>query len=117
MDVSTIISIDTERGLLAAARAGDERAFRTLVEPYRRPLQAHCHRMLGSPHDAEDLTQETLLRAWRSLDRFERRSSLRTWLYRIATNACLDELERRPRQAEPVLPYPDDEHDQREAEL
>src|SRR4051812_34990681 len=117
MDVSTIISIDTERGLLAAARAGDERAFRLLVEPYRRALQAHCYRMLGSPHDAEDLTQETLLRAWRSLERFERRAALRTWLYRIATNACLDELERRPRQAEPVLPFPDDdERAQLEAE-
>src|SRR4051812_26498145 len=63
--------------------------------------------MLGSPHDAEDLTQETLLRAWRSLDRFERRASVHTWLYRIATNACLDELERRPRRPA-VQPYPDD---------
>jgi RNA polymerase sigma-70 factor (ECF subfamily) len=94
-------------GLIAAAQAGDERAFRRLVEPFRKPLEIHCYRMLGSPHDAEDLVQETLLRAWRSLDRFERRASLKTWLYRIATNACIDELERRPRQRELVEPYPD----------
>src|SRR4051812_43969676 len=93
--------------LLESARAGDERAFRGLVEPYRRELEVHCYRMLGSPHDAEDVVQETLLRAWRGLERFERRASLRTWLYRIATNACLDELERRPRRPEPVQPYPD----------
>jgi RNA polymerase sigma-70 factor (ECF subfamily) len=98
-----------ERGLLAAAQAGDERAFRALVEPYRRALDVHCYRMLGSVHDAEDVVQETLLRAWSSLERFERRASVRTWLYRIATNACIDELERRPRRPEPsVDPYPDD---------
>jgi RNA polymerase sigma-70 factor (ECF subfamily) len=98
-----------ERGLLAAAQAGDERAFRALVEPYRRALHVHCYRMLGSIHDAEDVVQETLLRAWGALDRFERRASVQTWLYRIATNACLDELERRPRRPEPTVdPYPDD---------
>jgi RNA polymerase sigma-70 factor (ECF subfamily) len=97
-----------QSGLIAAARAGDEKAFRRLVEPYRRALEVHCYRMLGSAHDAEDLVQETLLRAWRALDRFERRSSVDTWLYRIATNACLDELERRPRRPEPVQPFPDD---------
>src|SRR5215218_9076656 len=95
-------------GLIAAARAGDERAFRRLVEPYRTALEVHCYRMLGSPHDAEDLVQETLLRAWRGLDRFQRRSSVHTWLYRIATIACLDELDRRPRRPEPVLPFPDE---------
>ena len=96
-----------ERGLVAAAQAGDERAFRELVEPYRQGLEVHCYRMLGSLDDAEDLAQETLLRAWRRLERFERRSSVHTWLYRIATNACLDEIERRPRQHHPVQPYPD----------
>jgi RNA polymerase sigma-70 factor (ECF subfamily) len=104
-----MLTADTtdERALVAAARSGDERAFRALVEPYRRALEVHCYRMLGSLHDAEDVTQETLLRAWRSLDRFERRASVHTWLYRIATNACLDELERRPRRPA-VQPYPDD---------
>jgi RNA polymerase sigma-70 factor (ECF subfamily) len=97
-----------ERGLLAAAQAGDERAFRALVEPYRRALDIHAYRMLGSIHDAEDVVQETLLRAWGSLERFERRASIQTWLYRIATNACIDELERRPRRPEPAIdPYPD----------
>ncbi|HEX5194196.1 MAG TPA: RNA polymerase subunit sigma-70 [Solirubrobacteraceae bacterium] len=97
----------TDRSLLAAAQAGDERAFRQLVEPYRHALDVHCYRMLGSAPDAEDLVQETLLRAWRALDRFEPRAQLQTWLYRIATNACLDELERRPRRAEPLDPFPD----------
>jgi RNA polymerase sigma-70 factor, ECF subfamily len=98
-----------ERALIAAAQAGDERAFRALVEPYRRALDVHCYRMLGSIHDAEDVVQETLLRAWSALGAFQRRSSVQTWLYRIATNACLDELERRPRRPEPMVdPYPDD---------
>src|ERR1700742_3038759 len=87
-----------ERGLLPAARAGAGRPFRALVEPYRRALDVHAYRMLGSIHDAEDVLQETLLRAWSSLARFERRSSVQTWLYRILTNACLDELERRPKR-------------------
>src|SRR6476469_9456065 len=104
----TAISVD-ERALVAAAQTGDECAFRALVEPYRRVLDVHCYRMLGSLHDAEDVVQETLLRAWRSLERLERRASVQTWLYRIATNACLDEIERRPRRGElPVDPYPDE---------
>jgi RNA polymerase sigma-70 factor (ECF subfamily) len=92
--------------LLAQAQAGDERAFRAVVGPYRRALEVHCYRMLGSIHDAEDVAQDTLLRAWRAFSRFERRSSVETWLYRIATNACLDELEKRPRRE--VEPYPDE---------
>jgi RNA polymerase sigma-70 factor (ECF subfamily) len=88
--------IETFDEKLSAARAGDEQAFRGLAEPHRREIQAHCYRMLGSLHDAEDLTQETMLRAWRRLDSFEGRSSLRAWLYKIATNACLDSIDKRP---------------------
>src|SRR5262249_3986421 len=110
---------------LGRARAGDESAFAELVEPYRRELHVHCYRILGSLQDAEDELQETLLAAWRGLDGFEGRSSLRAWLYRIATNRCLNALRdrgRRPqevpamaeppeptRRAEPLWlePYPD----------
>jgi len=101
--------IDTaeQDALLAAAQDGDERAFGRLVEPYRRALEVHCYRMLGSLQDAEDVVQDTLLRAWRGLGRFDRRASVHTWLYQIATNACLDELRRRPRRPEPVQPFPD----------
>ena len=92
-----------QRGeLLEAARAGDEDAFRELIEPHQKELQAHCYRMLGSVHDAEDAVQEALLRAWRGLERFEGRSSLRSWLYKIATNTCLDAIARRPKRVLPV---------------
>jgi RNA polymerase sigma-70 factor (ECF subfamily) len=90
------------RELLADARGGDDDAFRQLAEPHRRELHAHCYRMLGSVHDAEDALQDTLLRAWRGLAQFEGRSSLRSWLYRIATNVCLDRISQRPRRALPV---------------
>jgi RNA polymerase sigma-70 factor (ECF subfamily) len=96
-----------QSALLAAAQAGDEGAFRRLVEPYRHALEVHCYRMLGSALDTEDVVQETLLRAWRALERYEPRAKFQTWLYRIATNACLDELERRPRRPEPLDPFPD----------
>jgi RNA polymerase sigma-70 factor (ECF subfamily) len=96
------------RLLLARAQAGDERAFRELVDPYERALHVHAYRMLGSLEDAEDITQETLLRVWQAIARFEPRASFRTWLFRIATNACLDEIERRPRRPEPVDPFPDE---------
>src|SRR5829696_2443288 len=114
----------TDRAL-ALARAGDEDAFRQLTDPHRRELQLHCYRMLGSVQDAEDLVQETLLAAWRGLDAFERRAAVRAWLYRIATNRCLNALRRPagrpgavqpavdppapPRRTEPIRlePYPD----------
>ncbi len=91
---------------LAAARAGDHDEFSRLVEPYRRELQAHCYRLLGSLQDAEDMAQETILRAWRRLDTFEGRASLRTWLYKIATNACLDALDKRRRRMLPAASHP-----------
>lgn len=91
-----------EKQLLQAARGGDERAFGELIETYRGELHAHCYRMLGSVHDAEDALQEVLLRAWRGLGRFEGRSSLRSWLYTIATNTCLNAIARRPKRVLPI---------------
>ena len=95
-------SVAQEQALLRAARDGDEGAFRSFVEPHRAELHAHCYRMLGSVHDAEDAVQDALLRAWRGLRRFEGRSSRRTWLYKIATNTCLDEIARRPKRVLPA---------------
>jgi RNA polymerase sigma-70 factor (TIGR02960 family) len=92
---------------LTQAREGDAEAFRALTEPHRRELQAHCYRFVGSTQDAEDLVQETLLAAWRALDRFEERASVRSWLYRIATNRCLNALRdrrRRPRETVTEMP-------------
>jgi RNA polymerase sigma-70 factor (ECF subfamily) len=103
-----------QRALLATAQTGDEQAFRRLLEPYRTELHAHCYRMLGSVHDAEDALQDALLRAWRGLPGFESRSSLRAWLYRIATNACLNAMQRRPARKLPVgyLPASDWDDDE-----
>jgi RNA polymerase sigma factor (sigma-70 family) len=99
--------------LIARARAGDHDAFRDLVQGYSHELQVHCYRILGSLQDAEDALQETLVSAWRNLGEFGQRSSLRTWLYQIATNRCLSMLRadsRRPRTAPPLpeatLPEP-----------
>jgi RNA polymerase sigma-70 factor (TIGR02960 family) len=99
-----------DEATLVRARAGDENAFRLLTEPYRRELQLHCYRILGSVQDAEDLVQETLLAAWRSLETFEGRASVRSWLYRIATNRCLNALRarsRRPREVQAMGDMPE----------
>jgi RNA polymerase sigma-70 factor (TIGR02960 family) len=109
-------TLPAEDPVVEAALAGDERAFAELVERHRRELHVHCYRMLGSFEEAEDLVQETFLRAWRGRGRFEGRAGFRAWLYRIATNACLDAL-RSSRRRVPSLhsfaevpwlqPYPD----------
>src|SRR3954471_8475953 len=119
MLVATPAPADTDRQLrnpqgcgvvtetaLGRARTGDETAFRELVDPYRAELQLHCYRILGSLQDAEDAVQETLLAAWRGLRGFEGRASLRAWLYRIATNRCLNVLRDRGRRPREVLAIP-----------
>ncbi len=93
-----IVAETPDPRVLEAARRGDDGAFRTLVEPHRRELHAHCYRMLGSLQDAEDALQDTLLRAWRGLGGFEAGKPLRPWLYRIATNASLDAIAKRPKR-------------------
>ncbi|MEV4379313.1 sigma-70 family RNA polymerase sigma factor [Streptosporangium sp. NPDC049644] len=108
--MSDFSSARTEDSDLALARDGDDTAFTRLVEPLRRELHAHCYRMLGSTHDADDALQDALLRAWRGLARFEGRSSLRSWLYTVATHTCLDTVERRGRRAMPVDLGPSSDH-------
>lgn len=96
------MAVGNEQATLRAARAGDQDAFARLVEPFRAELHAHCYRMLGSAYDADDALQEAMVRAWRGLGRFEGRSSLRSWLYTIATNTCLTQISRRPKRVLPV---------------
>src|SRR5215211_4021912 len=88
---------------LTAARNGDTEEFSHLTEPYRRELQVHCYRILGSLHEAEDMVQETMLKAWKRLDTFEGRASFRSWLYKIATNSCLDFLDQK--KSRRLLPF------------
>jgi RNA polymerase sigma-70 factor (ECF subfamily) len=97
----------TREAMLAAMHSDDAGGFAELVEPYRRELHVHCYRMLASFEDAQDLVQETLLKAWRRRETFEGRASVRAWLYRIATNACLDFLDRRPERS--TIPLPDED--------
>src|ERR1700761_3599241 len=94
---------------LVRARAGDGEAFRELTDPFRRELQVHCYRILGSVQDAEDMLQETMMAAWRGLGRFEGRSSLRTWLYTIATTKCLTQrpAARSLPPSQPDVPFPE----------
>ena len=100
----------------------DETTFEARVEPHRRELHVHCYRMLGSFEESEDVVQDALLRAWRGRETFEGRASLRAWLYKIATNACLDALDKRPRTVSPagevlwLQPYPDELLDELEAD-
>jgi RNA polymerase sigma-70 factor (TIGR02960 family) len=93
--------------LIARARSGDSDAFRELTDPYRRELQAHCYRMLGSLQDAEDALQDTLLAAWQGLGRSEGRASMRTWLYRVATNRCLNMVRSASRRPPAEWPVPE----------
>jgi RNA polymerase sigma-70 factor (ECF subfamily) len=112
-EISSGLSADSAGGRdddLARARAGDDAAFTRLMAPIRRDLHAHCYRMLGSVHDADDAMQEALVRAWRGLARFDGRSSLRTWLYTVATRVCLDVVDARGKRSLPVDLGPSSEH-------
>jgi RNA polymerase sigma-70 factor, ECF subfamily len=102
MPATRAVSPPEERELLDGARRGDEGAYGRLIETYRAELHAHCYRMLGSVHDAEDALQEASLRAWKGIGRFEGRSSLRSWLYTIATNTSLNLIARRPSRVLPI---------------
>jgi RNA polymerase sigma-70 factor (ECF subfamily) len=98
----TDTAAECSQALLVAAQSGDDRAFEQLVDPFRNDLHAHCYRMLGSLHDADEASQDVLFRAWRGLAGFEGRSSLRSWLYRIATNVCLTMIDQRAKRALPM---------------
>ena len=103
-------SISAGQAVLARARKGDHDAFRELIAPYARELQAHCYRILGSLPDAEDVVQDTLFAAWRGLDQYEGRASVRVWLYRIATNRCLNarrDRSRRPKEQGAMVDPPE----------
>ena len=100
------MEVTTQATLALAAQAGDQMAFETLVEAYHQELLVHCYRMLGSFHDAEDLVQETLLRAWEKRATLTSPGSYRAWLYRIATNLCLNTLTRVPRRSLPPETHP-----------
>src|SRR5450631_734027 len=94
--------------ILTSAASGDEAAFEQLIAPYMRELRAHCYRMAGSLHEADDVMQESLLKMWKGLPTFERRSNLRTWLYKVVTNVCLDALDKRGARLLPANVGPDD---------
>jgi RNA polymerase sigma-70 factor, ECF subfamily len=118
--VTPVAGVDLRARELTAARSAQdsEAAFERLVAPYRLELRAHCYRMLGSVHDADDALQDALLRAWRGLGGFEARSSLRAWLYTITTNACLRTIERRPQRVLPIdYSPPGDPHEELDARL
>ncbi len=104
MKVETEMSRIEDRSVVSAARSGDKAAFAELTERYRGQLQVHCYRLLGSYEESEDMVQETFLRAWRKRETYQERSTFRAWLYRIATNACIDAIERRPADRQVAQP-------------
>ena len=110
---ATASSTRSRRTAATARRSCEHRRYSELVEPHRAELRAHCYRMLGSAHDADDALQEALLRAWRALAALPGRSSVRSWLYQIATNTCLDQIAKRPKQRVLPIDYgpPSDPHE------